>query len=500
MVLWVIPLLAVIVTPSLVWVVAERPMAVRFELAYGMAAGVAVVAGALLLILSRGLRYRIRWALSVTAVATLILFQWPVLTGAGRRIVRIISIGLIADIAPVAIAIALLWLATRNGGEWQFNAIVSVATIVVVVGLAATAMPYVELATTAERGPADPGSPDVVLLILDGYARDDTLEEVFGFDNSDFLQALETRGFSIASASQSNYGHTFTSISSIFELDYVFDVGPISKEENDRVRAALSGNPPLLDYFRKAGFEIAYTENSWQGSHCGAAVDICIRDGFTERVVWKLAQITIFAPLVSSAMPHPFNTISLSHLESLPAHLSTDRIADVPRLLISHVILPHPPLMLDAECNRFNTATRRVFETSDEEIAALGRGFYVEQLKCTNDKTLDAIDEILANRPDTIFMITGDHGPASIRPLVNGEGVWTQTGLRERMQILSAYRLPGCDVDLYPTITPVNGARSITDCATDSKLDLIEDRSFWAPPVGRGEVTTLKSQMATSLP
>jgi hypothetical protein len=37
--------------------------------------------------------------------------------------------------------------------------------------------------------------PDIYYIILDGYARSDVMRELFGFDNSAFLDRLEAKGF-----------------------------------------------------------------------------------------------------------------------------------------------------------------------------------------------------------------------------------------------------------------------------------------------------------------
>ena len=50
--------------------------------------------------------------------------------------------------------------------------------------------------------------PDIYYIILDGYSRDDTLQDFFDYDNSQFLKALEDMGFYVARCSQSNYAQT----------------------------------------------------------------------------------------------------------------------------------------------------------------------------------------------------------------------------------------------------------------------------------------------------
>jgi hypothetical protein len=64
-------------------------------------------------------------------------------------------------------------------------------------------------------------APDIYYIILDAYGRADVLQEMFGYDNTPFLQTLTSRGFYIAECSQSNYGQTMLSLTSSLNLDYL---------------------------------------------------------------------------------------------------------------------------------------------------------------------------------------------------------------------------------------------------------------------------------------
>ena len=46
--------------------------------------------------------------------------------------------------------------------------------------------------------------PDIYYIILDGYARADILEELYNYDNSEFLEFLEQRGFFVADQGRAN--------------------------------------------------------------------------------------------------------------------------------------------------------------------------------------------------------------------------------------------------------------------------------------------------------
>ncbi|NIM93570.1 MAG: hypothetical protein GTO18_07650, partial [Anaerolineales bacterium] len=64
-------------------------------------------------------------------------------------------------------------------------------------------------------------APDIYYIILDAYAREDTLKEVYDYDNSTFVNALEDRGFYVVDQSRSNYSYTSLSIASSLNMDYV---------------------------------------------------------------------------------------------------------------------------------------------------------------------------------------------------------------------------------------------------------------------------------------
>ena len=80
--------------------------------------------------------------------------------------------------------------------------------------------------------------PDIYFIILDAYARQDVLKDVYAFDNSKFLDSLESKGFYIADKAISNYGQTGLSVGSSLNLNYL---GEWAKKmgENNINRAPL---------------------------------------------------------------------------------------------------------------------------------------------------------------------------------------------------------------------------------------------------------------------
>ncbi|MCP4305533.1 MAG: sulfatase-like hydrolase/transferase [bacterium] len=489
-VLWAIPVLTAIVLPGLEWVVGERPMAPRYSLVLAMATIVGLVSVILLAILSRMFKYRIRWSMGVTAMIVLVLFHWPPLTSVGNVVAASLRLSFLSDAFPVVLGVAFLWTATRLGGEWPYAAILSVTLLIVGGALFVNTQARVSDEPHSSRvGVAAEGSPDVLLLILDGYTRADVLDNRFGYDNSPFTTELETLGFEVADEAHSNYGYTYAALSSMYELDYVFDIGEIGDADHKALRDALTGDPELFRAFHEKGYEIAFTQNSWSGSACGGSVDVCWRDGLYDATLWALSRMTILAPLVAPVQPHPFNTVSVDHLGALPEIVDSQRTEGVPRLTVAHILLPHQPLLLDADCNRHTGTDREELRVTDPNDIEPRLGYYVEQMKCTNDMVVDALTEIFDKRDNTLVMITGDHGSDSTR-VAGVSTEWTDPEIVERMSILSAYRLPGC-ADVYETITPVNGVRALANCALDVGLGQVPDRHFWAPGSLQGTVINI---------
>ena len=63
--------------------------------------------------------------------------------------------------------------------------------------------------------------PDIYYIILDAYARGDILEEMYDYDNSEFLSFLEGHGFYITERSRANYAQTDLSLASSLNSSYL---------------------------------------------------------------------------------------------------------------------------------------------------------------------------------------------------------------------------------------------------------------------------------------
>lgn len=115
--------------------------------------------------------------------------------------------------------------------------------------------------------------PSVYYIILDGYARQDILSEVFSFDNRPFLEGLQARGFQIAEHSHSNYPNTALSLASSLNMDYLEPLaGPFDPQSRDLAPLFnLIQHSRVQQVFHEMGYATVAFASGYRGTELRAA-------------------------------------------------------------------------------------------------------------------------------------------------------------------------------------------------------------------------------------
>ena len=66
--------------------------------------------------------------------------------------------------------------------------------------------------------------PNVYIILLDAYPNRSVLKREFGYDNKEFIESLETRGFFVFDEMWSNYTKTVASVPSVLNQQYIADM------------------------------------------------------------------------------------------------------------------------------------------------------------------------------------------------------------------------------------------------------------------------------------
>ena len=64
------------------------------------------------------------------------------------------------------------------------------------------------------------GAPNIIHIVLDGYSRADVLQELYDFDNAEFLNSLRALGFTIVDDATVPYGQTLLTMNSVLRARF----------------------------------------------------------------------------------------------------------------------------------------------------------------------------------------------------------------------------------------------------------------------------------------
>ncbi len=441
-------------------------------------------------------------ATAVGAALLLVFFSWRSLVELGQRL--LIPEWMAEWVGPLITLFLLMWASIRFGETRGFGLAMATVGLALVLtplpGLVSWALMdrvFLDVRSLEVENQTDP-QPDVYFVVLDGYGRSDVLEAVYGYSNSHFLDGLVRRGLTVPDGATANYSMTAASVASTLNMDYMVAPGTVPDHP---LRLALyqviQGDNLVARSLTDAGYEFVYIESGWDGSRCGSNVDTCYRSGFLDEASWALLNRTPLAVPLETWFGHAFAQNGLRALDELTQ--VAGEASATPRFVFAHVLLPHPPLVLDAEC-QVRPEPRPVGGAVGARFLAdspalEGRKWaYVEQVQCTNMKVLRFLDEL---GDDSVVFLTGDHGPDSNGQPSLPPGEWTEVDRIERFGVFSAYGLPaGCehedqDMDL------INGMRLLVSCVTGEELEPTPRRHLVFPTPDGDPYPTTEVELAT---
>ncbi|OYT25763.1 MAG: hypothetical protein B6U97_04945 [Candidatus Altiarchaeales archaeon ex4484_96] len=313
--------------------------------------------------------------------------------------------------------------------------------------------------------------PDIYYIIIDEYGRADYLKRVFGFNNTEFIQKLEDRGFYVASSSRSNYPITYLSLASSLNMKYIENL-----DENSRdcsIPYQMIKNNNVSAYLKALGYKYINMKSTW-GPTDDMGADLELGYGGYElgEFYIVLLQSTALQPFIEELIGRDLRKSRLYVF---------DKIKEIPELrestyTFAHIMLPHPPYLFD---RMGNAVTQKRLDLNYWEMSEE----YVNQLVYTNKLLMETIDEVLASSDTApIIILQADHGTQSIHQhhKINIHNL-TKDQLNERMAIFNAFYLPdGKDTLLYDSITPVNTFRIIFNSYFNGNYTLLEDKSFFS--------------------
>ena len=327
--------------------------------------------------------------------------------------------------------------------------------------------------------------PDIYYIILDGYAHREVLENSFRFDNDDFYDYLEEKGFFVARESIANYSHTLNALAASLNMRYVNEFADRygAKSGNTAPLAALIEDNAVVHFLKTRGYTFATFNSGFKPTAHSRFADVQFSGGVFKSVFSEdnfltamLVQMSAVRHLQEFGLVKKFGGITESNNANLYRFIF-EKLGTLPALekkplyVFAHIEAPHDPFVFDEHCEQSGEMT------------------YVSQVKCVNALTEKTVDAILEHSPTPpVIIIQGDHGWQSgelVPAEATTEGIDSldQRFLKDRMRNLFAIYTPGRDPEksFYHAITPVNRFRILFNEYFGTSYELLPDRSYYIP-------------------
>lgn len=291
---------------------------------------------------------------------------------------------------------------------------------------------------------------DVFVIVLDEYASSDVLREQFDFDNSAFEDSLRALGFRLPVGLRSNYPSTLLSVASLLNFA---QLRPLASDmsANSKVVdpvAHLIEHNRAATFLKRQGYRYVLFPSAWFApTRASDEADVRF-DPYTRFDLARAMYASQFrAVLVSRTMLDLLRGRLRAEAEVHAEHaartfegLATLPEAAQPTFAFAHVLLPHPPWIVDSTCRalRPGSASSHGWDGSPEM-----REMYRNQVRCVNRQTLRMVRRLIA-RSDVqpIIILQGDHGTESLDPDLGDTALPTVEQARERFRPFGAYYLP----------------------------------------------------------
>jgi hypothetical protein len=328
--------------------------------------------------------------------------------------------------------------------------------------------------------------PDVYLLILDAYGREDFLRETYGFDNHEFIDDLKDKRFYVADQSSPNYPLTWLSLTSLLNYSYVDQYTDALKDSKAHGPVYdLLHHSEIRGKLHDVGYEfVALPSATLFTQMRDADVYYKMNLGDLNEFEGLLLSSTVANIAIDALdlnIPVPSYDLHRRYLRYTLDTLKTVPELKGPKFVFAHFMAPHPPFVFDE--NGKPIASDMPYNMGDAFSGFSGSRQdymtgYIHEVQFMNREIMDVIDTILArSEQPPIIIIQGDHGPGIY---YSHYGLNT-TCLKERYSILNAYYFPDQNYGaLYPTITPVNSFRVVLNQYFGTDLPLLDDRSYYS--------------------
>lgn len=231
--------------------------------------------------------------------------------------------------------------------------------------------------------------PNIYYLLFDEYSSNAFMEKYFNYDNSNFTNGLEKKGFNVSYTSHNESIITSTIMTNIVNLDYVVDN---TWPEYDKQQMREQGT--LFSVLRENGYTVSATNGDFYGLPT-------IMEGNADNSSKTADGKKISDMLYEKTVVYPFLTKEIGSIRTeVDAVIRFSEEKRSNRMLMAHFNVPHAPFVYDENGNYNKTIVRDWDDLS----------YYKAQYIYTTKLMDEIVNHILENDPDSIIVLQSDHG------------------------------------------------------------------------------------------
>lgn len=259
--------------------------------------------------------------------------------------------------------------------------------------------------------------PDIFLLVVDEYAGNQELKDIFNSDNTILDSSLNQRGFHTVKNSSSNYNSTVYSMGSFFSMNYLAGLNEKLTENYKDILFCreLINNNAFTKYLQSAmGYEIYNFSFFDFGDQRRVVQNILTTNTniLAGNTLFHKLNYTFGARLVSRKKIEKIKLTELVDNQKIETLLKESLDVDnrKPKFVYAHFNMPHWPYFFDSA--GIQTPVDSLTETYKTNKKA-----YIQYLKYSNNKILNLIDEIKQkSKNPPVIMLISDHGFRQLPP------------------------------------------------------------------------------------
>lgn len=332
------------------------------------------------------------------------------------------------------------------------------------------------LPSKATNTTAQESRPNVYYLVFDRYASQETLDQVYNFDNGDLMNYFASQGFVSRSEAYANYPFTQQSLSSTLSMDYLSDLEKRFKVDAGKFQTAfpyrtILRRPPVADIFRQNGYQYNQVSSWWDFTRIGIEADNNPAKSFRLRILglefWltdlqrDIFHRSAFSPILQKGLTIGNITLVKYDQDRNPRQNFHDQIDTLqtiahnsgtqkqPQFTFAHILSPHDPYIFAAD----GSDAPYNGDRTDQDLDEFKK--YTNQLTYVNKRIQELIDTLRSQDPDAVVIFQPDEGPypKQFRGKLTENSYFDpknldDTSMRHKFGITAAYYMPNVDQDI----------------------------------------------------